>query len=158
MIPQYTATIIRSDKFVRLNNESCNADHELTWLPKNIHAIQWYGNEGEIEYTNDYPEKIYSFNPYYQYVVNELKEYKLKLEAQNEEYKKLYFNPELMVRRHRNNLLLQSDWSQLPDNQLSKEQQEAWKIYRQKLRDLPNTISDFNLYSQDLTIWPVPPQ
>ena len=158
MISQYTATIVRSDKFVRLNNEQCHTEHELSWLPKNIHAIHWYGNEGEIEYISDYPEKIYSFKPYYQYVVNELEEHKLKLKIEEEEYKKLHFNPELMVRRHRNNLLFQIDWTQVLDAPISKEKQEEWRVYRQKLRDLPNTISDFSLYSQDFTIWPIPPQ
>lgn len=36
----------------------------------------------------------------------------------------------------RNQLLLESDWSQLPDAPLTKDQKDAYKKYRQELRDL----------------------
>ena len=36
----------------------------------------------------------------------------------------------------RNALLSQSDWTQLPDNNLSDEEKESWKVYRQQLRDI----------------------
>lgn len=39
-------------------------------------------------------------------------------------------------------LLKDSDWTQLPDVPLTKEQKAAWKKYRKQLRDLPNTVSD----------------
>ncbi len=154
----FKCTIVRPDNYIKLNNDECFVDHELTWLPKNIHAIHWHGEKGEIEYTNDYPEKIYSFEEYYQYVVNELNEYKLLLKSQEEEFKRLNYNPELMVRTRRNNLLSQSDWTQIQDVSLSEDQKNNWKIYRQKLRDLPNQIKDFDLYAQDTTLWPEPPQ
>jgi hypothetical protein len=38
------------------------------------------------------------------------------------------------LRTHRNRLLTQSDWTQLPDAPLDK---AAWATYRQELRDLP---------------------
>jgi hypothetical protein len=53
----------------------------------------------------------------------------------------------------RNSLLYQSDWTQIPNNPLTSEQQEAWAIYRQELRDVTSQSGyPFNV------IWPTPPQ
>lgn len=56
--------------------------------------------------------------------------------------KKLYardnsisFNKILVIRKF---LLIDSDWTQLPDNSLSEEDKELWRQYRQKLRDIHN--------------------
>jgi hypothetical protein len=46
-----------------------------------------------------------------------------------------------IIRAQRNEFLRQSDWTQLPDAPLTKEQNVAWKTYRQSLRDIPNTFS-----------------
>ena len=52
------------------------------------------------------------------------------------------------VRRVRDTLLSQSDWRALSDVTLS----DAWRTYRQELRDVPNTQSDpFNI------TFPTPP-
>lgn len=52
----------------------------------------------------------------------------------------------------RNKLLLESDWSQLPDAPLTSEQKAAWVIYRQSLRDIP-TQEHF----PRVITWPVKP-
>jgi hypothetical protein len=41
-------TIIRSDGFVSVNNEGFS-DLDLSFMDSDIHAVQWYGTEGEIE-------------------------------------------------------------------------------------------------------------
>jgi hypothetical protein len=47
------------------------------------------------------------------------------------------------VRNQRDQLLAQSDWTQMPDSPLSPEVKAAWAQYRQELRDLPeNLLSD----------------
>lgn len=53
------------------------------------------------------------------------------------------------IREIRNMLLLNSDWTQLPDSPLSEEKKQLWKQYRQALRDMPAS-SD--------TIWPERPE
>jgi hypothetical protein len=45
------------------------------------------------------------------------------------------------VRNQRDQLLAQSDWTQMADSPLSDEQKAAWAAYRQQLRDLPANIS-----------------
>lgn len=50
------------------------------------------------------------------------------------------------VRYQRNKLLAESDWTQMiADNSLSDAKKEEWRIYRQKLRDLPATIDLENM-------------
>lgn len=44
---------------------------------------------------------------------------------------------EEQVRLDRNALLDESDWTQLEDSPLNETKKNEWKIYRQKLRDLP---------------------
>lgn len=41
------------------------------------------------------------------------------------------------IKKQRNKLLAQSDWTQMPDNALSAEKRAEWAAYRQALRDLP---------------------
>jgi hypothetical protein len=45
------------------------------------------------------------------------------------------------VRNKRDQLLAQSDWTQMADSPLSAEQKAAWAAYRQQLRNLPAEIS-----------------
>jgi hypothetical protein len=53
----------------------------------------------------------------------------------------------------RKTLLQQSDWTQIPNNPLTVEQQQAWADYRQQLRDITSQSGyPFNV------VWPTPPQ
>ena len=52
------------------------------------------------------------------------------------------------IREQRNMLLLQSDWTQLPDSPLSDSKKQEWRDYRQALRDFPESGSNE---------WPEPP-
>jgi len=41
------------------------------------------------------------------------------------------------IKEKRGKLLYESDWTQIPNNPLTNEQQQAWAVYRQALRDVP---------------------
>jgi hypothetical protein len=41
------------------------------------------------------------------------------------------------IREHRNKLLAESDWTQMPDSPLDNETKKQWQNYRKALRDLP---------------------
>lgn len=43
------------------------------------------------------------------------------------------------MRYQRNRLLAASDWTALPDNELTDEQRQAWAEYRSALRHFPET-------------------
>ena len=59
------------------------------------------------------------------------------------------------VRNLRNHLLLQSDWTQLDDAQLTNEKRALWAAYRQQLRDMPATSAQAT--APDEVTWPVAP-
>ena len=46
------------------------------------------------------------------------------------------------LRTKRNKLLAECDWTILPSSPLSTEKQDAWKVYRQALRDIPSKYSN----------------
>ena len=58
-------------------------------------------------------------------------------------------------RIERNHKLTTSDWSVMPDNQLTEESRNAWIAYRQILRDLPSSINDLSDLMQ--CEWPQEP-
>ena len=60
------------------------------------------------------------------------------------------------LRIARDNLLAESDWTQIPDNQLSDSKKAEWATYRQALRDVPaNAKAD--LSTPDGFGWPTKP-
>jgi|YNPBryunderm2012_1023409.scaffolds.fasta_scaffold62590_1 hypothetical protein len=44
------------------------------------------------------------------------------------------------LREERNRLLAESDWTQMPDAPLDERTRQAWREYRQALRDLPQRL------------------
>lgn len=56
------------------------------------------------------------------------------------------------LRRRRDALLRDSDHTQVADYPISPELRAGWAIYRQQLRDLPETITD-----PTAAVWPTPP-
>lgn len=55
----------------------------------------------------------------------------------------------IIVRVRRNNMLIESDWTQLPDAPVDA---AAWAVYRQELRDITTQDDPFNI------IWPTKPE
>lgn len=60
------------------------------------------------------------------------------------------------IRSIRNKLLMESDWTQLPDSPLSPEKRDLWSIYRQELRDIPESVPSNTSFSD--IIWPTKPE
>ena len=57
------------------------------------------------------------------------------------------------IKKSRDFLLSQSDWTQFNDSPLTSEQKEKWAIYRQSLRDVPNSFK-----TPEEVIWPIKPE
>lgn len=55
-----------------------------------------------------------------------------------------------VIKQKRNSLLLETDWTQLPD--VSQTVSELYKPYRQELRDITTQSDPFNI------IWPIKPE
>lgn len=60
------------------------------------------------------------------------------------------------VRRKRNLLLTESDWTQVADSPLTDSKKAEWATYRQALRDVPATNS--SVTDIDSVVWPTKPQ
>ncbi len=61
------------------------------------------------------------------------------------------------LRSRRNQLLRDSDWTQMPDSPLAQEARLIWSEYRQKLRDLPKEVTVTSLQDFDSLSWPIKP-
>ena len=59
------------------------------------------------------------------------------------------------LRRKRNFLLQESDWTQLPDCGLSNSKKTEWQTYRQNLRDLPASYNEGDLLEN--VVYPTDP-
>ena len=71
-------------------------------------------------------------------------------DARSEQQK--YNDAAQLIISQRDKLLYASDWTQIPNNPLTAEQQTAWATYRQELRDITAQSGyPFNV------IWPTPP-
>lgn len=61
------------------------------------------------------------------------------------------------ILEERNSKLTKCDWTQMSDNGMSEEKREAWKLYRQQLRDVPSNIQ-YDENNQPLNVvWPEAP-
>lgn len=61
------------------------------------------------------------------------------------------------VRRKRNILLEESDWTQVPDSPLSDSKKAEWATYRQQLRDMMSSYTDNAENTVENTTFPTPP-
>ena len=67
------------------------------------------------------------------------------------------------LRGHRNMLLINSDWTVMPDSPLSDSKQTEWKTYRQSLRDITKTANPkmrtdiSNMIDIKSVTWPTKP-
>ena len=72
------------------------------------------------------PSELEQYSPYFSVIDNQV------------EYTPSKEDDAKRVRTTRNGLLEDSDWTQLPDVQLSADELTSWKQYRQELRDWPS--------------------
>jgi hypothetical protein len=152
-------TIIPSDKYIAVDdNRLLQIQQDLSWIPYNIHAVQWYDTWGEVEYIDETPnEKIEELGIFEQAVVdfnNEKKRIQDELDAIEAE--RDYWEE---LRILRNQRLSECDWTQVADVQLSDAKKAEWTLYRQQLRDLPENIADPKplVLDENHFSWPVNP-
>ena len=63
------------------------------------------------------------------------------------------------MRKIRNLLLINTDWTQIPDCSLSSEKKQEYIDYRQTLRDLPeNSKPKYENNQLKGVVWPIPPK
>ena len=121
--------IVKEDKMVMIDGEGMNFDLDL---PSNVWAIQWNGTTGEIEFNDGTPNEAITDFSAYQSIVDAYNAEKLRLQT-IEDNKLVGFAG---LRRVRNSLLKDSDYTMLPD--YTGTDTSEWVTYRQALRDLPD--------------------
>ena len=157
-------TIIPVDKTIVIDNEAVVCSNvDLSWIPSDIHAVQWdsVSGEGNIQYNvkTKWPEEISEIGIWQQAVTDHANEKTLAAAALEAARNHL-----AEVKEYRNAQLIWSDWTRLDDVTLTADKKAEWATYRQALRDLPATIAaDSNLTAKALaddhshSSWPTKP-
>ena len=148
--------IIPADKLISIDGQTISQiQQDFSWIPSNIHAVQWYQTWGEIEYTDGssnekieelgiYEQAVDTFNNEKQRLEDEKIAQAEALEAARDYWKEL--------RSLRDRKLTECDWTQIADVPLTQEQKTAWATYRQALRDVPANTED-----PKNPVWPTAP-
>ena len=136
-------TIIVDDKTIIVDNEAMiDCQQDLSWIPSNVNAVHWDGSKGEVEYTDGTPNaEITEIGIWNQAVTDHTNE-KTRLDNLYKSTNPFPTDSTVLLRLQRDDLLNQSDWTQVPDSPLTTDKQNEWKTYRQALRDLPANTSD----------------
>lgn len=124
-------TIIKPDGLVSKDGVSVDG-LSLSSLPADTWAVHWDSStsKGTVEKTDLSVTEITSFTPYESAVTEYDAAYIAAVEDAAED----------TVRAERDRRLAESDWMGLSDTTMP----DAWKTYRQALRDLPANTSDFS--------------
>ena len=125
---------------------------DVSGIPSNVHALQWDGTAGQVEFSNgadfdsisSLPSWAVSFQANAQAVIDEQN----KAAKDREDYENSDAGKAESARAKRDYLISQTDWWALSDSTMTADQ----SVYRQALRDItsqsgfPSTIN-----------WPVKP-
>jgi len=119
---------------VMLNGENISQIPTVN-LDSNIHAVQWYGDHGEVEY-NDRNEEITDFSEFDPVMTDRQTELDriVQEELENEP------SEEENDRMTRDSLLDKTDWIVVKYIDMGQAMPQEWSDYRQDLRDI--TLQD----------------
>ena len=149
-------TIIPIDKHIRIDDNSLSQIKEdMTWVPTNIHALQWYDTFGEIEYNDGTPNEIIEELGIYEQALETFdaeKQRRLREQLAEEELIEASRDYWKELRNMRNYKLSVCDWTQGNDSPITEAKKQEWTLYRQKLRDLPDNTID-----PKRPVWPLSP-
>lgn len=140
-----TVTVVPADKLIIVGGEALVFDSPFA-APANLHALQWDGEQGHMEWTDDYnmtlDASLYDDEvaPYVR--LWEAEKARLTAEAEAAEAARLAeYNSEparyARLRAERDQRVAATDYLILPDYPLDDEVRAAVRAYRQALRDLP---------------------
>ncbi len=157
-------TIIPEDKLIGIGTTAYSGiSTDWSYIPSNVHAVQWDGSSGEVEYTDGSPNvgitSLGVYEPAVTHHENERLRRVAKATADQAQLDNKDWDAEF--RRQRRYLLEDCDWTQGNDSPLSGSKKTEWATYRQTLRDLPSSKDEATrkAMSQDKTHsgWPSQP-
>ena len=117
--------------------------HEISW---NDGSRMVY-RTGAESFTEEEIEKAGYTGPYVrpEHNPNDPRDGMLSWDSENLEYVVTHFEDHMFMtelKRQRNKILQDTDWTQMPDSPLSDENKQKWANFRQALRDFPSTVED----------------
>lgn len=138
-------SIIADDKAVSKDGVGLNG-LKLSDMPADVWAVQWNTttSKGHIEKRDLTVEEITSIG-IYQSCIDEYETEVKKTPTPDPKTKAEFID-------ERNGFLYGSDWTQGADSPLSDTKKAEWATYRQALRDLPASTTDY-----DNVVWPTQP-
>ena len=130
---------------------------DMTYL-NNIGWFQVEKNHASYD-ENQYKSDGYEYQISSNRVVETIKLIRLtdqEINEKNQRKREEFYN---YLRQERNRRLVESDWTQVLDLQSIKSSQwiDAWKTYRQNLRDLPSKYENEQNYNTSTIDWPQEP-
>ena len=139
-------TIIPSDKFIGVGLTGyvgIGSDSDWNWIADNIHAVQWNGTSGHVEYNDGTPEvgltTISDYKAGYRKWQAErdrlsTEQTRIENERDNQDWAKV-------LRKWRNIYLEDSDWIVAKSSEEGVAVPTEWKTYRKALRDIPDGLN-----------------
>lgn len=136
-------TIIRDMGLVHVDGRG-HDEQDMTGVPENVHALQWDGESGEIEFVDNTPNQEITALPAWASdkatgMSTKLAEEEAEALRLEEEAKAYAESPEgkaEAIRTERDRLITETDWWALSDVTMTEEQ----SAYRQALRDITSQV------------------
>ena len=160
-----TVSVVPSDKLIIVDGEAIVFDAPFA-APANLHALQWNGQQGHIEWTDDYnwplePEAYEEEVAPYVALWQAEKARREKVAAEAEAARLAEFNSDAArferLRAERDSRIAATDYLIMPDYPLAEDSRAAVQSYRQALRDLPTQEGAPWAGGGDATPWPAMP-
>tara|TARA_B100000131_G_scaffold224717_1_gene216324 strand:- start:1399 stop:1896 length:498 start_codon:yes stop_codon:yes gene_type:complete len=161
-------TIIPADKFISVGGTAyLGISTDWSYVPSGVHAVQWDGSSGEVEYNDGSPNVGITSLGVYEAAVTHHETERLRLAAIEAAEQAQLANKDWdnEFRRQRRFLLEDCDWTQANDSPLSTSKKTEWATYRQVLRDLPSNkdeatrkaMAQAKATNTSHSGWPTPP-
>lgn len=160
-----SVTVVPGDKLIIVDSEAIVFDAPIP-APSNLHALQWNGTSGEIEWEDDYnwPLEAEAYEdevaPYVALWQAE-KARREKAAAEAEAARLAEYNGEEArferLRAERDRRIAATDYLIMPDYPLAEDSRAAVRSYRQALRDLPTKEGAPWDGGGETTPWPAMP-
>ena len=140
-----TVTVVPGDRLIIVDGESIFFDAPIP-VPENMHALQWDGQRGHIEWEDDY-NWLLEAEAYEEEVAPYVALWKAEktrrenVAADAEAARMAEYNSETArfarLRAERDRRIAATDYLIMPDYPLPEDSRAAVQAYRQALRDLP---------------------
>ncbi len=154
-------TVVVPDRFISVDGEGLiDIEQDWSWVPSEVHAVQWDGTNGSVEFNNGQINESISDIGIWAQAIDKYNLEKTRLdEAETARLNAFDWTADLRTRRRER--LFACDWVVTRATEAGTPVPAEWVTYRQALRDLPDTVptSDHRAMCEDRNhaSWPTIP-